>query len=100
MSRYILRETTINLGWEKEIGTNNRPQGRVDIDAEISKAQAKLKKATDGAQRQRKILNDPAYQQKVSKELQEVEQKKLADFEAEAQNYEVTIEHFEKLKLE
>ena len=75
-------------------------QGRVDIDAEISKAQAKLKKATDGAQRQKKILNDPAYQQKVSKELQEVELKRLADFEAEAQNYKVTIEHFEKLKLE
>jgi valyl-tRNA synthetase len=72
----------------------------VDIDAEISKAQAKLKKATDGTQRQKKILNDPAYQQKVSKDVQEMELKKLADFEAEALNYKATIEHFEKLKLE
>ncbi|KAH0562274.1 hypothetical protein GP486_003034 [Trichoglossum hirsutum] len=75
-------------------------KGRVDIDAEITKAQTKLRKATDGAQRQRKILDDPAYQQRVSKELQEVEQKKLADFEAEIQNYAESIRNFEKLKLE
>ena len=72
----------------------------MDIDAEITKAQTKLRKATDGAQRQKKILNDPAYQQKVSKELQDVELKKLADFEAEAHNYAESIKHFEKLKLE
>ncbi|KAH0536755.1 hypothetical protein FGG08_006393 [Glutinoglossum americanum] len=75
-------------------------KGRVDIDAEIAKAQTKLLKATDGAQRQKKILSDPAYQQKVSKELQEVERKKLADFEAEAHNYVESIKRFEKLKLE
>ncbi|KZF26102.1 valyl-tRNA synthetase-like protein [Xylona heveae TC161] len=75
-------------------------KGRVDIDAEIKKTQTKLKKAADGVSRQRKILDDPAYQKKVSAELQEVERKKLADFEAEQRGYEETIEQFEALKLE
>lgn len=75
-------------------------QDRVDIDVEISKAQAKVKKAKEGVARQQKILNDPSYQQKVSRELQEVEKKKLADFEAEARNFEESVQQFERLKLE
>ncbi len=75
-------------------------KGRVDIDEEIRKAQAKLQKASEGAAKQRKILGDPNYQEKVSAELQEVEKKKLADHESEMRNHEEIIGHFEKLKLE
>ncbi|KAI9698483.1 MAG: Valine--tRNA ligase, mitochondrial [Candelina mexicana] len=75
-------------------------KGRVDIDAEISKAMGKLKKASDGAARQRKILDDPSYREKVKEELQETERKKLRDFEAEGRSYEESIQQFETLKLE
>lgn len=75
-------------------------KGRVDVDAEIKKAQVKLQKASEGATKQKKILADPNYKQKVSAELQEVEKRKLADLESEIRNYEETIEHFETLKLE
>ena len=75
-------------------------QGRVDIDAEIQKAKAKVQRASDAASKQQKILNDPAYQQKVSEALQEVERKRLADFEAEMRNFEESIQQFERLKLD
>ncbi|KAI9680110.1 MAG: hypothetical protein M1817_005127 [Caeruleum heppii] len=75
-------------------------KGRVDIDAEISKAQGKLQKASDGASRQQKILNDPGYQQKVAQDLQEAEKKKLADLEVEMRNLEDSMQQFERLKME
>ena len=59
-----------------------------------------MSKASESAARQQKILSDPGYQKKVAAELQEVEKKKLADFEAEIRNYEDSISHFERLKLE
>ena len=91
----------VTLGlYHKRLTISLRYQGRVDIDTEISKAKSKLKKASEGMTRQQKILNDPAYQKKVSEELQEVERKKLKDFEAEARSYEESIQHFERLKLE
>lgn len=75
-------------------------KGRVDIDGEIQKAAKKLEKTRAGVERQRKILDDPAYQEKVSKELQEIERKKLADLETEQRGFEETIKQFETLKLE
>jgi valyl-tRNA synthetase len=52
-----------------------------------------------GIERQKKILDDPAYKEKVSQELQEVE-KKLADLETEQRALDETIKQFETLKLE
>jgi valyl-tRNA synthetase len=75
-------------------------KGRVDIDAEIQKAAKKLEKTKTGIEKQKKILADPAYQQKASEELQEVERKKLGDFETEQRGFEETIKQFETLKLE
>ena len=75
-------------------------KGRVNIDEEIRKAQAKLQKASEGAAKQKKILADPNYKQKVSEELQEVERRKLADHESEIRNHEEIIEQFEVLKLD
>jgi valyl-tRNA synthetase len=75
-------------------------KGRVDIDGEIQKASKKLDRTRMGIERQRKILDDPAYKEKVSQELQEVEKKKLADLETEQRALDETIKQFETLKLE
>ncbi|KAH8815082.1 valyl-tRNA synthetase [Xylogone sp. PMI_703] len=73
---------------------------RVDIDAEIQKATKKLEKTRAGIDKQRKILDDPGYKEKVSPELQEVERKKLEDLETERNGFEEVIKQFEALKLE
>lgn len=75
-------------------------KGRVNIDAEITKAQSKIKKAADGATKQRKILDAPDFADKVSEAVKEAEKKKLEDLMVEQRNYERSIEQFEKLKLE
>ena len=75
-------------------------KGRVDIDGEISKASKKLEKTKMGIERQKKILGDKGYKEKVSEELQEVERRKLGDLEAESRGFEETIRQFEGLKLE
>lgn len=75
-------------------------KGRVDIDVEIQKATKKMEKAHAGAEKQKKILNDSNYQQKVGEELQEVERKKLRDLETEEKAFKETIEQFEMLKVE
>lgn len=75
-------------------------KGRVDMDAEITKAQKKLDKANAAIQKQEKIFNDPNYEAKVSAEVKEMEQKKLADSKQEINSFEETIRQFEQLKLE
>lgn len=75
-------------------------KGRVDIDGEIAKASKKLDKTKAGIEKQKKILDDPAYKEKVSPELQEVERRKLGDLETEKNGFEETIKQFETLKLE
>lgn len=75
-------------------------KGRVDIDGEIQKATKKLQKTKLGMEKQKKILDDPAYKEKVSEELQEVERRKLGDLEAEERGFEETIKQFETLKAE
>jgi valyl-tRNA synthetase len=75
-------------------------KGRVDMDAEIAKAQKKLDKANANVQKQEKILNDPSYKEKVSEDVQAVEVKKLAESKQEARSFEETIKQFEQLKVE
>lgn len=75
-------------------------QRPVDIDGEISKATKKLEKTKQGIEKQKKILGDESYKEKVSEELQEVEKRKLADLETERSAFEETIKQFEVLKLE
>ena len=71
----------------------------MDADAEIAKASAKLARATEAANRQKKILEDPAYRVKVGEELQEVERRKLRDLESECRELEGSIAQFEGLKV-
>ena len=73
--------------------------GRVDVEAEITKAQQKLRKAADGAQKQRKILDAEGFADKVSYQVLETEKGKLNDLLAEQKNYEDSIAQFEQLKL-
>lgn len=75
-------------------------KGRVDMDAEISKAQKKLKKAKMSIQKQEKILFDPGYIEKVSAAVREGDEQRLADAKQEAISFEETIKQFEQLKLE
>lgn len=73
---------------------------RVDLDGEIAKANKKLEKTLAGIDKQKKIIDDPKYQEKASLELQEAEKKKLVDLEVEQRGFEETIKQFETLKME
>jgi valyl-tRNA synthetase len=75
-------------------------KGRVDLDAEIAKAQKKFDKAKGNIQKQEKILKDPGYLEKVSDAVRETDEKKLADAKQELNSFEETIKQFEQLKLE
>jgi valyl-tRNA synthetase len=75
-------------------------KGRVDLDAEIAKAQKKLDKAKGNIQKQEKILKDSNYLEKVSDAVREADEKKLADAKQELNSFEETIKQFEQLKLE
>jgi valyl-tRNA synthetase len=75
-------------------------KGRVDIDGEIAKASKKLEKTMLGIERQKKILADEGYREKVAPELQVVEERKLGDLEVERKGFEETIKQFEGLKVE
>lgn len=75
-------------------------RGRVNIDEEITKAQTKMKKSSEAVARQRKVLDAEDFQSKVSEAVQEEERKKLREVLAAQENYERSIQQFEKLKLE
>jgi valyl-tRNA synthetase len=75
-------------------------KGRVDMDAEIAKAQKKLDKTKTVIDKQRKIFDDPSYKEKVSEAVQESDRKRLLDLESEARGFEGTIKQFEQIKLE
>lgn len=75
-------------------------KGRVDMDAEIAKATKKLEKTRAQIERQRKLVSDPAYMEKVAAELQKADRKKLVDLESEADGFKATIKQFEDMKLE
>ena len=75
-------------------------KGRVDMDAEIAKATTKLAKAKTNAEKTAKVLADPGYREKVAAATQEIDRKRLADYESEVKHLEATISQFEGLKLE
>ncbi|CEJ95014.1 Putative Valyl-tRNA synthetase [[Torrubiella] hemipterigena] len=75
-------------------------KGRVDMDAEIAKAQKKLQKAQATIQKQEKILGDATYKDRASEAVREADEKKLAEAHQEVRNFEETIKQFEQIKLE
>jgi valyl-tRNA synthetase len=74
-------------------------KGRVDIDEEIKKTQAKLKKAAEGSQKLSKLINSSAFKEKSSKGVYAEEQAKLDALQAQERNYEKSLEQFTRLKL-
>jgi valyl-tRNA synthetase len=75
-------------------------QGDVDIDEEVKKVQAKMKKASDSAAKQQKLVSADDFQSKVSPAVQEIEKEKLEEMHAQIRNYEKSIEMFYTLKLD
>jgi valyl-tRNA synthetase len=70
-----------------------------DVDAEIKKIQAKLQKSRATAKKQAEIIGAEGFFEKASEVVAHEEKKKLKDALATAENYEKTIEEFEKLKI-
>lgn len=75
-------------------------KGRVDMDAEISKARKKLDRASANAERQERLLADPGYRDKVSAAVRDMDERKLADARQEEHHFRETMTQFEQLKLE
>ncbi|EON97887.1 putative valyl-trna synthetase protein [Phaeoacremonium minimum UCRPA7] len=75
-------------------------KGLVDLDAEITKAAKKLEKTRANIDKQRKMVTDPGYLEKVAVATQQQDKQKLVDLETEAKGFEGTIEQFKQLKLE
>ena len=70
-----------------------------DIDVEIAKVRAKMKKSSDVAAKQRELMAREGFEEKVSDVVKDAERKKLEDAVAAVENYERTIVQFEKLKI-
>ncbi|GJC90546.1 hypothetical protein ColLi_13384 [Colletotrichum liriopes] len=66
----------------------------------MAKAWTKLERPRTAVQKQRKLIGDAVYMEKVALATQEAEKKKLADLESEANGFEATIEQLEQLKIE
>ncbi|KAJ0121319.1 valyl-trna synthetase [Diaporthe amygdali] len=75
-------------------------KGRVDLDEAIQSATKKLERKKGDADKQRKLVNDPAYVEKVAVATQEADRQKLKDMEGELKGFETTIEQLKQLKLE
>ncbi|KAF2266081.1 valyl-tRNA synthetase [Lojkania enalia] len=75
-------------------------KGRVDIDKEITKAKDRLRKANEVVQKQKKILGMEDFEEKVSEAIKEMEREKLKAAETEGRNWEMSINQFERLKIE
>lgn len=74
-------------------------KGRVNVEAEIKKAQEKLKKSSSAKQKQQKLMDGKDFKEKASEAVMNAEKEKLADLETEIRNYEATVAQFEKMKL-
>lgn len=75
-------------------------KGQLDIDAEIKKAQDKIKKANEGVTKQKKILDGLAKAGKAEGEIKESEERRLEDARSEISILEASIGDLEKMKLE
>jgi len=74
-------------------------KGRVDIEAEIAKAQSKLGKASALVEKQRKIVEGEGWG-KMREEARESERRRLGDAESEVRVLEGSVAQFERLKVE
>lgn len=73
-------------------------KGRVDVDAEIQRAQKKIAKTTEARLRLEKSRAVPDYQTKVKAAVQEADKQKLVEFAAEEATLQELISKFENLR--
>lgn len=73
-------------------------KGRIDVDSEIAKAQAKLGKTNEARKRQEKLIAAADYQKKVKASVQEQDRKKVEDLKVEEESLSRLIEKFEGLR--
>ena len=69
------------------------------METEISKATAKLNKATGGYQKCQKLLGDTKFLSKVDEKVANTERAKLADYKAEIRDTTDMIRQIQNLKL-
>ena len=74
-------------------------KGRIDIDAEIDKAKAKLAKTSEAVEKQQKMVEGENFGKRPV-EAQESERARLRDRRAEIEVLEASVGLFERLKLE
>ena len=73
-------------------------KGRVDVDAEIAKAQKKIAKISESRNKLEKARAVKDYQVKVKEEVQEADRVRLTEWESEAKTLEELIGKFEALR--
>jgi valyl-tRNA synthetase len=73
-------------------------KGCIDIDREITKAQDRLKKTLETAEKQKNIM-DANWEARVSNAVREQEKEKLKTAETERRNREASIGQFKRPKL-
>ncbi|KAL7268442.1 valine--tRNA ligase [Rhizina undulata] len=73
-------------------------KGRVDVDAEIERAQKKIGKALEARTRLEKAIAVPDYKTKVKQAVQEADQQKLSDLLTEEKTLSELIAKFEGLR--
>ncbi|KAF2762283.1 valyl-tRNA synthetase-like protein [Pseudovirgaria hyperparasitica] len=74
-------------------------EGRVEVEKEIAKAKDRLKKATEVAEKQKKMMQAGDWKNKASEAVQEMEREKLKAAEAEQRNWEMSIDQFQRMSL-
>lgn len=74
-------------------------KGRINIDGAIEKAKERLRKASDGLDNQKKILEGTGFA-RMPAEKQEGEEKRMKDRKAEFDVLEESLRQFERLRLE
>ncbi|KAI9701638.1 MAG: valine--tRNA ligase [Bogoriella megaspora] len=74
-------------------------EGRVDPEKEIEKAQTKMKQASEGAAKQKKMLEGEDFRAKGSDAVLKIEEQKLKDLETECRSFERSIAQFQEMRL-
>ncbi|KAK5637473.1 hypothetical protein RRF57_013188 [Xylaria bambusicola] len=75
-------------------------KGRVDLNAEATKARSRLEKTQTAIEKQLKSMAVASYQEKVAQSVRDADKAKLTDLETEAAALQETIKQFEQLQLE
>lgn len=82
-----------------EVSVHLLVKGHIDIDAEISKVQKKLEKATKTKQTIETSISSRDYETKASEQVKEANKARIDSAVAEIDGFEATVENLRRLKL-